>query len=199
MVFENVVRAFRPLVTYRCLCCSSLTLHGRGQDEICPVCFWQDDGQDDHDADEVRGGPNGALSLTMARENYQRCGAANPAMLEHVRPSTRAEWSPLRPLRLDPETIRIVKACLHASADGPFFPDWEFEFLMGVNRETVRAVMQAWPAQTVEPDAFACAIKGSLTWLLFYPHGEGEAWVRYIPVSPDEVRLALDRLQAAGL
>jgi hypothetical protein len=27
-----------------------------------PVCFWEDDGQDDHDADLVRGGPNGALS-----------------------------------------------------------------------------------------------------------------------------------------
>jgi hypothetical protein len=26
--------------------------------EICPVCFWEDDGQDEHDGDEVGGGPN---------------------------------------------------------------------------------------------------------------------------------------------
>ncbi|WP_326608352.1 hypothetical protein OG930_04775 [Streptomyces sp. NBC_01799] len=28
---------------------------------MCPVCFWEDDGQGDHDADRVRGGPNGRL------------------------------------------------------------------------------------------------------------------------------------------
>jgi hypothetical protein len=43
-----------------------LTLNERGGWEICAVCFWEDDGQDDHDADNVRGGPNGALSLTQA-------------------------------------------------------------------------------------------------------------------------------------
>ncbi|MEW9527386.1 hypothetical protein [Microbispora sp. NPDC049125] len=30
-----------------------------------PVCFWEDDGQDDHDADEVHGGPDFELSLTQ--------------------------------------------------------------------------------------------------------------------------------------
>jgi hypothetical protein len=39
---------------------------------MCPVCWWEDDGQDDRDADEVRGGPNGVLSLTQARANYRR-------------------------------------------------------------------------------------------------------------------------------
>ena len=50
----------------RCPCCGCLTLGERGGYEICPVCFWEDDGQDDHDADVVRGGPNRALSLTQA-------------------------------------------------------------------------------------------------------------------------------------
>ncbi|MEU2155428.1 CPCC family cysteine-rich protein [Streptomyces sp. NPDC019396] len=39
--------------------------------EICHVCFWEDDGQDEHDADEVRGGPNGSLSLSKARETFR--------------------------------------------------------------------------------------------------------------------------------
>ena len=34
---------------------------------MCPTCMWEDDGQDDHDADIVRGGPNSDLSLTQAR------------------------------------------------------------------------------------------------------------------------------------
>ena len=33
-----------------CPCCGSLTLPAGGQYELCPVCFWEDDGQDDHDA-----------------------------------------------------------------------------------------------------------------------------------------------------
>ncbi len=59
----------------RCPCCGCLTLDERGGWEICDVCFWEDDGQDDHDADVVRGGPNGGLSLNEARSNYLRYGA----------------------------------------------------------------------------------------------------------------------------
>lgn len=62
---------------YRCPCCRRLTLEERGGFDICPVCFWEDDGQDDRDADIVRGGPNGGLSLTEARENYLRVGASH--------------------------------------------------------------------------------------------------------------------------
>ena len=49
----------------------SLTLSERGGFEICSVCWWEDDGQDDADADVVRGGPNGDLSLTQARKNFR--------------------------------------------------------------------------------------------------------------------------------
>ncbi|MGJ4881685.1 MULTISPECIES: CPCC family cysteine-rich protein [unclassified Bradyrhizobium] len=57
----------------------------RGGFEICPVCYWEDDGQDDHDADLVRGGPNGALSLTEARANFKTLGASEAAHRACVR------------------------------------------------------------------------------------------------------------------
>lgn len=60
-----------------CPCCFSLTLNERGRFEICEVCYWEDDGQDDKDADTVRGGPNQMLSLTDGRESYRRCRASN--------------------------------------------------------------------------------------------------------------------------
>ncbi|TQS22234.1 hypothetical protein FLX08_09150 [Microbispora hainanensis] len=61
---------------HACPCCGYLTLDSRGWYQICPVCFWEDDGQDDHDADEIRrGGPNHGLSLTQARLNFQQIGA----------------------------------------------------------------------------------------------------------------------------
>jgi hypothetical protein len=76
---------------YACPCCGNRTLTERGGFEICKVCFWEDDGQDDHDADEVRGGPNGALSLSAARRNYRTSGASDPKFLSHVRPPTPDE------------------------------------------------------------------------------------------------------------
>jgi hypothetical protein len=57
----------------------------RGGFEICPVCFWEDDGQDDHDADQARGGPNGNLSLAQARLNFKNFGAYDPKFLPNVR------------------------------------------------------------------------------------------------------------------
>jgi hypothetical protein len=52
--------------THACPCYQELTLDGRRQFEICPVCGSEDDGQDDQDADTVRGGPNSSISLTEA-------------------------------------------------------------------------------------------------------------------------------------
>jgi hypothetical protein len=49
------------------------------------VCFWEDDGQDDYDADVVRGGPNGVLSLTQARANYRQFGACAERFIGDVR------------------------------------------------------------------------------------------------------------------
>ena len=56
-------------------------LQERGGDDICPVCFWEDDGQDDHDADTVRGGPNRNLSLSQGRTNYATYGACDERFL----------------------------------------------------------------------------------------------------------------------
>ena len=79
---------------YRCPCCHYRTLRGRGGYEICHVCFWEDDGQDDHDADKVYGGPNRDVSLIEARQNYQRLGVADPRDLGKVRPPTAEESEP---------------------------------------------------------------------------------------------------------
>ena len=85
MVFKNIYRDTSSEKSYRCPCCGFKTLYGRGQDEICPVCFWEDDGQDDHDAEEARGGPNRSLSLTQARLNFRDFAAFDARYLANVR------------------------------------------------------------------------------------------------------------------
>jgi hypothetical protein len=77
----------------QCPCCGYLTLKRRAAFEICEVCYWQDDGQDDMDADLVRGGPNAAMSLTDARTNFAQFGACEREALQHVRPPELQEKS----------------------------------------------------------------------------------------------------------
>lgn len=60
------------LKLFTCPGCGYPTLAGRGHHEICDVCNWQDDYQDDKEAGEVWGGPNGHLSLTENRINIGR-------------------------------------------------------------------------------------------------------------------------------
>jgi hypothetical protein len=73
-----------PLGVVACPCCGRATLSSRGAYQICPVCFWEDDGQDSADADVERGGPN-PVSLTTGRKNYLAFGASVPADRDKVR------------------------------------------------------------------------------------------------------------------
>ncbi len=78
-------------VRFRCPCCGCKTLEAPGALALCPVCWWEDDGQEDSDAFEVRLTVNGALSLDEARRHYARCGAAHPRFLLHVRKPLKNE------------------------------------------------------------------------------------------------------------
>ncbi len=70
---------------YRCPCCGYRTLESPAALALCPVCWWEDDGQEDRDAAEVRLTVNGQLSLELARRQYALCGAADPGFLPYVR------------------------------------------------------------------------------------------------------------------
>jgi hypothetical protein len=72
-------------ILYRCPCCGYRTLEAPDAMALCPVCWWEDDGQEDEDASEIRLTVNGHLSLTEARASYIRCGAADARFLPYVR------------------------------------------------------------------------------------------------------------------
>ncbi|MCP4156103.1 MAG: hypothetical protein GY757_50755 [bacterium] len=91
---ENVdVITGSPVVLTPCPCCGYRTIGARGNFHICPVCWWEDDGQDNEDADLVSGGPN-YISLTQARINYLKKGIFDPArkdLIEIKKPANRYE------------------------------------------------------------------------------------------------------------
>jgi hypothetical protein len=74
-----------------CACCGcfTLTLPGRATYEICPVCFWEDDGVQFADPDRA-GGAND-VSLRQARRIYRARGVSDLAHAASVRPPTAEE------------------------------------------------------------------------------------------------------------
>lgn len=56
-----------------CPCCNYETLVERGQYDICPVCFWEDDGNNDPNG---YSGPN-HMTLSEGRSNYEKYGACS--------------------------------------------------------------------------------------------------------------------------
>jgi hypothetical protein len=65
----------------------------------------------------------------------------------------------------------VVREVLRATVEGPFFPDWEFHALMGLERGEVRAVFAEWPA-VVDRAIANVAVNNAFVNLLGYPHGQ---------------------------
>jgi hypothetical protein len=70
-------------LTIQCNCCDYVTLREQGANEVCPVCFWEDDGlgldkicQPSHSNDN--------LTLLQARKNYKNLEACNTKWLTKV-------------------------------------------------------------------------------------------------------------------
>lgn len=59
---------------FKCLVCGTSTLDEEGGSEICPICRWEDETlyRKGWSPDTATGGPNGTLSLTEARENFEK-------------------------------------------------------------------------------------------------------------------------------
>lgn len=92
---------------HACPCCGHLTLDERAGFEICAVCFWEDDGQDDVDAHMDRGGPHHS-TLWQARTNFLKFGACDVAARRHVRPPASDEPRVRRWSLLDDVAVELV-------------------------------------------------------------------------------------------
>ena len=66
----------------QCPCCDYISLAERGAYLICPICFWEDDGQDIDELD-LSSGPN-QITLRQGRANFKKFGACEEEVVEHV-------------------------------------------------------------------------------------------------------------------
>lgn len=90
---------------------------------------------------------------------------------------------------------RVVAEVLRATADGPFFPDWEFPTLFGLEREDVREIADQWPLATVDPHVMAVAVNNSFNNLLGYPHHKDDVWSDWISVDRSALNELFNRLR----
>lgn len=80
----------------------------------------------------------------------------------------------------------VIRQCLRAAVEGPFFPDWEFSILFGFEREEVRRIAARWPIWDDEAEQSE-AVNATVNNLLGYPHDRWDAWHDYIAPTPTEV------------
>jgi hypothetical protein len=86
---------------------------------------------------------------------------------------------------LSSEDVKIIGDCLVAAVEGPFFPDWEFHTLFGLERADVARVLRSWPNISVEDETADLAVKNALGNLAGYPHGEDLS--RFVFATPERL------------
>lgn len=105
---------------------------------------------------------------------------------------------------LSPADQEVIRLCLVAAVNGPYFPDEEFHSLIGLERDDVASVLAAWPMEPdVQADGYASArevqgvaITNVLVNLLGYPHDHhGEAFHKGLGATEEQVKEALSRLR----
>jgi hypothetical protein len=95
---------------------------------------------------------------------------------------------------LDDREREVVRECLRATVEGPFFPDWEFEIIFGLKRDDVRQVLQSWPAVNEADESVVRAINNSFNNLLGYPaRNKQDVWPTFISVSGLELARIFDK------
>jgi hypothetical protein len=91
---------------------------------------------------------------------------------------------------------RMIFECLTAAARGPFFSDAELHILFGLDRRELLGIVARIPKIDDSERSIRQAIGQSLLDLVWYPHGKGSEWSKWISVSPAEVEQVARRWRA---
>ena len=88
----------------------------------------------------------------------------------------------------------VVRECLRAAVESPFFPEWEFQTIFGLGRDDVNRVLHSWPDLDEGDEFVVRAINNSFNNLLGYPvRNKQSLWPKYISVSGIELARIFDK------
>ena len=94
---------------------------------------------------------------------------------------------------MDGKQKKIISECLAAAVSCPFFPDWEFSTLFGLERAEVARIIVTWPKSDQTKEAVDIAINNSFANLLDYPIDRPQEWPQYLSVSRAELEVIFDQ------
>jgi hypothetical protein len=94
--------------------------------------------------------------------------------------------------------FQVFRESLLAAARGPFFPDWEFHSLFGLDREQVESIADSFSPTTLHSGDVALALNNAMGNLLGYPHRQEAAWSQWLSVTPAELQVIFSRWRASG-
>ena len=97
--------------------------------------------------------------------------------------------------KLTDDEICIVKECLKASLDGPFFPDWEYETLIGAKKSEIEKIIQGLPNIHENKYDITQVICSCLGNLIGYPHGREDEWEKYVSANYNDVLNIIAKLK----
>ena len=123
------------------------------------------------------------------------------AILQQLDPGRpeRSKIESLRPRKmplanLDERERDVVRQCLQAAVDGPFFPEWEFGTIFGLERDEVRRILTSWPAVDETDESVVRAINNAFNNLLGDPTKNKHAiWPKFISVNGMELARIFDK------
>jgi len=95
--------------------------------------------------------------------------------------------------------VEIARQALAATVDGPFFEDWEFSSLFGLERDEVHAVLIRWRDELDPPHQFL-AVDAALNNLIGYPHGvQGTSCATFFSAGLNDLEALSRKINRAAL
>ena len=85
---ENIFVEGEQENLFACPCCQYQTLKERGRYIICPVCFWEDDGNNDL----TRYSSPNRMTLAEGRAKYIKYGVVTESALAHIKPDIKERY-----------------------------------------------------------------------------------------------------------
>src|SRR4051794_7748661 len=95
---------------------------------------------------------------------------------------------------LTAEERSLVGQCLIAASSGPYFENWEFQTLFGIERSIVEEIATLWPDVDPTNENVELAVVGAMNHLLGYPHGHSVHDA--IGYEPSAIRSVLEKVTA---
>ncbi len=97
--------------------------------------------------------------------------------------------------QLNEKEREIIQKVFLASVNGPFFEDWEFSTLIGMERNQLTNLLESWPNYNdKDDDVLFNAIHNCIGNLLYYPHKKEQLFNQMVSAGEKELNNLLEKI-----